>query len=341
MRPRFGRNALAATICCRRLTTPTSSSSAASRGTGLGVLLLIGAAVLWSVSGVAVKRAQVDPIVFTTLRSLGAALTLAPLLPLGRRLTGRAWPAPRLAVGLGLVHTVMVASFIAATTWASAAEGILLQYSAPAWVALIGWLALGRRVDRPTLVALLIASAGVLIMLADSILGAGAVSPIGPLLGLIAGLGYAGVILGLDAVDADATRRTGGPANVFAVVCINNTLSGLILLPWAWSRGLGDLAGGAIAFILAVGAIQMAVPYILFQLGLRRVGPVAAGLLSLAEPILNPVWVWLDVGEAPPPSAFAGGSLVLLAVVITAVLGRRRGARSRAAVADDLALPAQ
>lgn len=318
--------------------------SAQSPGRAVGVLLLLIAALLWSVSGYAVRKAGADPIVFATLRSLGAALTIGPLIPLGRRLTGHALPSLKLMAGLGIVHTLMVVSLIAAMTYATAAEGILLQYSAPAWVALVGWLVFGRKIDRATFLSLGLATVGVLVIVVGGVGSMGSVgraSLLGPLLGVVAGIGYAGVILGLDAVDTDAKARTGGPVNVFFVVWVNNAVSGLILLPWAFSRGLADLPPGTLVFILAVGAIQMAAPYALFQLGIRRVGPVAAGLLALAEPLLNPVLVFLAFGEVPPPAAFAGGGLILLAVVVVALFGRRRGVKEPEAEAHDLSVPPQ
>jgi drug/metabolite transporter (DMT)-like permease len=185
----------------------------------------------------------------------------------------------------------MITSFICAMTWATAAEGIFLQYSAPAWAAVYAWLLLGRRIDRVT-------------------------------------------IMSLDALDLDARRRTGGPVNIVLVVFISNAASCLVLVPWALARGMLDLAPGLAAAVVLFGVVQMATPYILFQLGLRRIGPVAAGLIALIEPILNPIWVWLGHGEVPPRSIYVGGALILLAVAITAVFARRgsRGADEAALV---------
>ena len=125
------------------------------------------------------------------------------------------------------------------------------------------------------------------------------------------------------------------------VVLLSNAASTIVLVPWALSRGLLHIPIGMMGAIVLVGIAQMAAPYVLFQLGLRRIGPVAAGLIALIEPVLNPIWVWLGHGEVPPRSIYLGGPLILAAVVITALFSRRRGIETRQAAAAELAVPAQ
>ncbi|MFH5804160.1 DMT family transporter [Alienimonas sp. DA493] len=293
-------------------------------GRWVGVALLLATATLWSLAGVAVKVAGVEPLAFTAVRSVGAALAMLPLLGFGAKLTGPARPAGRLMWPTAFCYTAMVGAFIVASAVGTAAEAILLQYSAPAWAAVMAWGLFGRRVTRIQLAALACAASGVGVLLfrlwnevrPDGLLA--------PALGLLSGVGYAGVIVGLDAVDLDARRRTGGPANVAAVVLWNNAVAAAVLLPWAALRGELSLPPATIAGLLALGVVQMALPYVLFQLGLRRTGPVAAGLILLIEPALNPLWAYLGAGERPPPGSYLGGGLILAAVAITVLAGRRR-----------------
>ena len=301
------------------------------RWVGVGLLLLT--ALLWSMAGVAVKVAGVEPLAFTSLRSAGAALAMLPLIGLGARLTGAARPAPRVMWPTAACYTLMVGAFIVASSVGTAAEAILLQYSAPAWAALMAWGLFGRRVTRPQLVALASASAGVGVMLfelwdtdrTDGLLAPG--------LAVLSGVGYAGVIVGLDAVDADARRRTGGPANVVLVVLWNNLLAAALLAPLAAWRGEFGLAPLTVAALALLGVWQMALPYVLFQLGLRRTGPVAAGLILLIEPVLNPLWAFLGAGERPPDRAYLGGALILAAVAITVLFGRGKSVSAEPAEA--------
>ena len=300
----------------------TVSEPAARDRRWVGVLLVLGAALLWSVAGVAVKVADVDPIAFTALRSAGAVLGMIPLLGVGGRLTGRAWPGSWPMAVTAAAYTLMVAAFVCSMSLGTAAEGILLQSSAPAWAALFAWLFLGRRVTGVQLLALAVASAGVAVMLFGGD-GTGNLLRPGPLLGIASGVGYAGVMIGLDVVDGEARRRTGGPANVVAVVLCNNAAAALTMLPWAFVRGGLAIPAWLLAVLLVLGVWQMALPYVLFQLGLRRVGPIAAGLIVLVEPVLNPLWAWLGAGEIPPDAVYLGGGLILLSVAVTVLFGRR------------------
>ena len=310
------------------------SPAPAARWVGAGLLLT--AALLWSVAGLAVKRAGgegVAPLAFTALRSAGAAAAMLPLLGLGAKLTGAARPRAALMLPVAGCYTVMVGAFVVSSAWGTAAAAILLQYSAPVWAALLGWLLFGRRVKTGQTAALVLAAAGVGVLLA-AVWGenepGSAAAPAGAL-AILSGLAYAGVIVGVDAVDADARRRTGGPANAVAVVFWNNLLAALVLAPWAAWRGDFSISLPTAGVLLVLGVWQMALPYVLFQLGLRRTGPVAAGLIVLIEPVLSPVWAFLGAGERPPDAAYPGGALILAAVALGVWTGRRGRRAERAA----------
>ena len=292
-----------------------------------GAGLLLAAAVLWSLAGTAVKLAGaggVEPLAFTGLRSAGAAVAMLPLLGAGARLTGSARPRAGLMAPVAACYTLMVATFIVCSARATAGEAILLQYSAPVFAAVLGRALFGTPVRPAQAAALAASAAGIGVLLWDVWDGAAPGGWVVPALGVASGLGYAGVIVGLDAVDADARRRTGSPANVAAVVLWNNTLAAAVLLPWAGWRGELDLSARTAAVLLLLGVWQMALPYVLFQLGVRRVGPVAAGLIVLVEPVLSPLWAFLKLGEVPPTGVYTGGALILAAVAAGVLTARPR-----------------
>ena len=299
----------------------------------VGPALLLASAGLWSLAGVAVKVAGaggVEPLTFTALRSAGAAAAMLPLLGLGAKLTGAARPRAALMLPTAACYTVMVGAFIVASAVGTAGAAILLQYSAPAFAAAIGYALFGTRVRPAQAAALAAASAGVAFLAWDVWDADAAGGWLAPTLGVVSGLGYAGVIVGLDAVDVDARRRTGGPSNIAAVVLVNNAAAALVLGAWAWRRGEMDVSPATLGVLLALGVWQMALPYVLFQLGMRRTGPVAAGLIVLIEPILSPVWAYLGAGEVPPRGVYLGGGLILAAVAAGVWTGRPRRGRKLA-----------
>jgi drug/metabolite transporter (DMT)-like permease len=146
---------------------------------------------------------------------------------------------------------------------------------------------------------------------------------LGPACGLLSGAAFGALILVLEKID-----RAAGPAgaNPFAIVLCNNAGAALLLLPICLSTGVLAVRPWQLGLVAATGAVQLAIPYVLFQLALRRVRPVDASLLILLEPVLNPVWVALATNEKPDSFTVAGGLAILVAMVVEAVKPAREPA---------------
>ena len=131
---------------------------------------------------------------------------------------------------------------------------------------------------------------------------------LGIALALASGVAYAGVVISLrglrdvDPIWLSAVNNLGGAAVLAAwLVATTGTLP-----------GPGTAAQTAI--LVAFGVIQMAIPYALFARGLQTVGAPEAGLIGLLEPVLNPIWVLLFLGERPAPATLVGGAFLLSGV---------------------------
>ena len=274
-----------------------------------GVAMLIIASVLWSLSGVVVKVVRIDSLAFAFWRSLAAAGAMALLLPLAK---GRLPPLPWMLASATL-YTVVVSLLITSMTASTAAVGILLQYTAPVFCALFAWVFLRRRISRGTLLAMCVAGIGIGVMVGGNWRGNDLV---GPVTGLISGAAFGALILVLEKID-----RAAGPggANPFAIVLFNNAGAATILLPLCALQGVLWHEPWKLALVCATGVVQLAIPYVLFQLALRRVRPVDASLLILLEPVLNPLWVALATSERPDLVTVAGGAAILVAMAVEAV----------------------
>jgi drug/metabolite transporter, DME family len=285
-------------------------NSASSKDRLGGVWMLVAASVLWSLSGVAVKVVRIDPIAFAFWRSLAAGVAMLLVLPF----VTRRWPDVRWMTLSVLLYAMVVSLLITAMTRGTAASGILLQYTGPVFCALLAWIFERRRIGSRTALALVIASAGVAIM----ILGAGRDSRSGDVIGItcgaLSGLAFGALILVLEKID----RISDVPPSPVAIVAINNLGCALLLAPICLVYGTIGAKPWQMNLVLATGVVQLGIPYLLFQLGLRRVPPVDASLLILLEPVLNPIWVWLAVAERPDVSTFIGGAAILVAMGIEA-----------------------
>jgi DME family drug/metabolite transporter len=206
------------------------------------------------------------------------------------------WP-----VGSVLTFTLMTACFVIATTETAAANAIILQYTSPIWVFALSPLVLN---ERPRLLEglwLLLAMAGVGVILA----GQWQTDLRGLLIALGSGLGYGSLTVAL---------RGLRPVRPSVVVALNFIGSGLLLLPAALVAATLLLTGRQWLLMLLLGIVQFSVPYALFSWALQRVHAHQAALIVLLEAIMNPLLTWVIVGEPVPSPTLLGGPLILLSI---------------------------
>jgi drug/metabolite transporter (DMT)-like permease len=294
-----------------------------------GRLCVVTAAVLWSLSGVVTKSdllSRLEPTAIAFYRSLFAGLALVPLVRPSR------WVFRPSMVPLGLVFGTMIGLYIAAIRATTAANAIFLQCSATLWMVPLGALFLGERPDARSRLAIGLAAPGILSIL---VFGHGG-SPTewrGVAMGLASGLCYAVVVIGMRGMRAIDSMWLSG---------INN-LGGAITLALAMlivTGSLPSLNAAQLVVLVLFGAVQMAIPYALFARGLREIGAAEAGLISLVEPILNPILVWLVLRERVAPATIVGGLFLLLGVAVRYLPWRRSRAEGRTSgpLAGDVAL---
>lgn len=271
-----------------------------------GRLLLLFAGILWSLGGVFVKSIEAPAPVISTLRGLFAALVLLPLV--------RRRPSGDLRVMLSsiVLYTGVVGLFVWSTKLTSAANAIILQYTAPAFVFLIQ-LALLRRSPPP---AERFTLAGGMVGIAIIYAGTSAGDFLGVSLAVLSGFLFAAwiVVLG-NASDVDPVAMT----------VANNLGAAILLAPFALASGAALPPPSQLGALAVMGALQLGVPYLLFMRGVRAVGPQEASLIVLVEPVLNPIWVRLVVGETPAPTTLIGGAIVVLTLVVRYLPRRRPG----------------
>jgi drug/metabolite transporter (DMT)-like permease len=267
--------------------------------TSRGRRYVLAAAVLWSLSGAITKSIALDGLTIAFYRGLFAGLVLVPLVPRERR-TFRGVMIP-----LGLVFGAMSGLFLASMKATTAANAIYLQYSATFWVVPMSMLVLHERPDRRTLLGIALAVLGVTVIVAFG--HAGGPEWTGVALGVASGVAYAAVVVGM--------RKLRGHDPVW-LSAVNNLFGAVALGLWMTATtGPPALPTLPQALALAAfGVVQMGIPYTLFARGLREVSAAEAGLISLVEPILVPVWVVLVAHERPSVATLVGGSLMLTGV---------------------------
>ncbi|HKA37833.1 MAG TPA: DMT family transporter [Thermoanaerobaculia bacterium] len=260
---------------------------------GQGVLLVLGAALLWSTGGLGIKEVAEPPLKVAFYRSAFAAAALFLIL----RPRVRRWNPPFLAALA--TYAACLITFVVATKWTTAANAIFIQYAGVIWVLLLSPLVVGEPLRARDAAAVAVAFAGMALFFVGR-LGPGGR---GDLVALASSFFWAGLILSLK-------REKEGGAE--AAVAWGNVVAVLALLPFVASDlSLSPRSAAILAFL---GVFQLAFAYILFVKGLKLVSATQASLIGMAEPVCNPIWVFLVMGERPGVYALAGGAIVLSAI---------------------------
>jgi drug/metabolite transporter (DMT)-like permease len=270
----------------------------------LGLLLVIGAAAVFSTSGLFTRLIGADAWTTIFWRGAFSGLAVAGYLVWRHRAAGAA-VAALAAVGrpgclVAACLTLGMVSFIAALRTTDVANVAIIYATAPLLTALVAWLWSGERAPAGTLAASLVASAGVVVMVG------GAPRPgdlRGALLALVMTLALAVVMVLL---------RRHREVPMVPTTCLSAGLTALVAWPAAspLSVGAADLG-----WLVLFGAGQMSLGFVLLTVGSQLVRPVENALVGALDAPLAPLWVWLAFGEVPAPAALVGGAIVLAAVV--------------------------
>jgi drug/metabolite transporter, DME family len=261
-----------------------------------GHWLIFSAAVLWSLAGIFIKQLDVPPLAIVFYRSFFACLVFTPFL---RRSQWQLnWPI----LASVLTYTAAISAFVAANKLTTAANAIVLQYTAPIFVFLFSRLVLGEKISRLNSVALVLAMVGVCAISVESV---GQPEMSGVMLALSSGVLFAAYMVNL---------RNAQAVNPVYLTWINNLGCGLLLLLFVKSQL--SLNQHQLAILAVMGAVQLGLPYFLFSKGLQSVPLQEASLIALIEPVLNPVWVALASDEIPSVPTIAGGGLILFGLAL-------------------------
>jgi drug/metabolite transporter (DMT)-like permease len=259
--------------------------------------LMAAAALCWSLGGLLIKSVAWPPLAVAGGRGLIAAVFLAVFAP-RLRFT---WSAAQIGGAVAYAGTTIL--FVTANKLTTAANAILLQYTAPVWIALFGAWFLGERATRADWFTIAAVFSGMALFFFDDLQFAGFA---GNLVALASGVAFATMTLLLR-----KQKDTSAEESIF----LGNLLAGAIGLPFMISAHSVPSARGWIA-LAVLGVVQLGVSYLLYARAIRHVTALEAVLIPVIEPILNPVWVLLALGERPGPLSLIGGVIVLSAVTL-------------------------
>lgn len=268
------------------------------------ILFLLLSAILWSTGGWFIKMVSWNPVAIAGLRSL-IAMTVILVYIRRPRFT---WTFPQ--IGGGIAYAITVTLFVIATKLTTAANAILLQYTAPLYVAFLGAWFLGERTRWFDWISIVVVIGGMGLFFLDRLAPGGL---LGNLLAIVSGISFAFLVLFM------RKQKNESP---FETIILGNLFTGLFGLPFMFGS-MPDVRSWLGLFFL--GVIQLGLSYVLYSKAIRYVTALEAILIPGVEPILNPIWVFLLLGERPGKWALIGGLIVLIAVTLRSLIAIRRG----------------
>ena len=255
-------------------------------------LMLVIAALLWSLGGLFIKLVDLNPIIIAGIRSLGAAIVFLFYIKKPKWYWGKYFIA-------GIIsYSLMVILYVAAIRLTTAANAIFLQFTAPLWVIIFGYFILKEMVTKFDILAILFIFLGMGLFFVDELSFYGFW---GNIIALISGVCFALVTV--------LIRKEKNFA--FEIVLFGNAITALICFPFIL-EGFGNSSYIDLLIIFALGIFQLGIPYLLYTKALKYVKAIDAILTGMIEPVLNPLWVFLFLGEVMGEWAFIGGSMVLI-----------------------------
>ncbi len=279
------------------------------------LILVFFAGVLWSTVGLGIRLiegAGVWQILFYRSISLTFLLYIVIHLRGGstKLISKELFKTPKIIGGLSLVAAYAGGIFAIQTT--SVANAMLLFATAPFIAAVLANLILGEKVRLITWCAVIVAMGGIAYMFADK-------STQFSLLGSLAALGSA-VGFAIFSVALRWGKDDEMLPSVFLSGCFAIIITFLICLFFKQSL---SVSFQDIAISFSMGIFQVGGGLVLYTIGSKALSAADLTLLSLAEVVLGPVWVWLFLGEFASNNTLIGGGVLLLAIITNAASGKR------------------
>lgn len=264
---------------------------------------MIMASILWSIGGLFIKLVDWNPMAIAGARSGIAAIVILCYLKKPKVVIDK----PTILSAFS--YTALLILFVTANKLTTSANAILLQFTAPIWVALLARWFLKEKIRTSDWVTI------VIVLLGMYLFFIGDLQP-GHMLGNIAAV-LAGVAMAFMIIFIKL-RTKGSPVEV---TLLGNIITFLLALPFFF-RSIPSWH--SVSALLILGIFQLGISYILYTSAVPHVSAIEAILLPILEPLLNPLWVFIATKEAPSPYSILGGLVVILAIVSRSLYQARK-----------------
>ncbi len=269
------------------------------------VLLMLCTAFLWSLAGVFIKIIEWSPLAIVCTRSLVATITMYFFV----RKQKFEWSWPMLAAALS--YATFTYCIILSTKLTTSANAVMMQYTAPIYVAFLSWFLLKEKIRRSDWLCLIAVIGGMALFFMDQM---GSSNLIGNIIAIGNGLSFAFLSIFL------RFQKNGHPEQS---IFLGTLLAFLIGIPFTIGQSIPSPKS---IVVIIIAGIVVSLGYRMFTEASKNLSALQSVMLPVLDPILNPVWVFLIVGERPSITALLGGVIVLVAITLRSLFLMKEGA---------------
>lgn len=253
-------------------------------------------ALLWSTGGIFIKLISWSPLMIAGVRSLISAGVLGSYMAY----TKTPIKVCRYSIGAGIGLCGCCTLFVTANKLTTAANAIVLQYSAPVFILIISAVMFKQKLKKKEILAVAGTMFGIVLFFFDQ-LAPGNI--LGNVLAILAGIFLAVMFVMVGQGGNDDSIRMSG-------ILFAHLLTALIGIPIG-IVGTSGFTGMEVCYIIILGIFQLGIPYVLYAIASKDCPPLACSLIGMLEPLLNPVWVFIFAGEMPGIFAFVGAVIII------------------------------
>ncbi len=276
---------------------------------GGAIAAVAACALLWSTGGLFIKIVSWNPFAMAGMRSLIGGIVILAWM----RRPRFTWSFAQVAGAV--CYAACMIGFVLANKLTTAANAIMLQYTAPLYAAAFGWIFLREKASTIDWVTIAVVLGGMVLFFMDKLTLGGME---GNIIAIASGVFFAGAMVSFRAQKDSSSLES---------ILLSHAITVAVSIPFLFHGWPSPAGWAGIGFL---GVFQIGISAILLSYGVRRVSALQSLLTAVIEPIFNPLWVFLVIGELPGPRALAGGAIILLAVTLRSVLSLRAVVRQPA-----------
>lgn len=268
-----------------------------------GLLYVALAALLWSSGGLLIKLITFNAMQISFFRCAFAALTFLIVFK------SQILKANVFTLVNSCFYAFVLILYVLAMKNTTAANAIFLQSTAPIYVLIFEPIISKTKYEKINILSVAVVFIGMILFFVGKI---SADHLAGNIFALLAGIFFAALFLGL---------KKNKPEYQLSSIFYGNIIVAVVCLPFL--SGIENISFSNLWMVVFLGVFQIALAYTLFSFGLRKILAVEASIISLIEPVLNPIWVFIGYGEIPSIMAIIGGIIILNAIAVrTLIVGK-------------------